>query len=136
MWLTRPHRTTYGIQTVPIPDVARAHGHHRRGGVAGVAPGRGAGRPAPPGPARPAPDDHRPLHRLCDGPGRRHTEDADRAAARASRRRAQPRSPVHAAHTIGPVQWEVCDRTAYATMLRAWHRAAVLLGSTTIHTEA
>lgn len=29
---------------------------------------------------------------------------------------------------IGPVTWEVCDATAYASMLRAWRQAARLLG--------
>ena len=46
-----------------------------------------------------------------------------------------PEAPSTLRMTIGPVQWEVCDRTAYATILRAWHRAAVLLGSTTIHKD-
>ena len=29
---------------------------------------------------------------------------------------------------IGPVTWEVCDATAYTSMLRAWRQAARLLG--------
>jgi hypothetical protein len=29
---------------------------------------------------------------------------------------------------VGPVTWEVCDVTAYVTLLRAWRRAARLLG--------
>jgi hypothetical protein len=29
---------------------------------------------------------------------------------------------------VGPVTWEVCDATAYVTLLRAWRRAARLLG--------
>jgi hypothetical protein len=47
-----------------------------------------------------------------------------------------PEVPSTLRMTIGPLQWEVCDRTAYATMLNAWQRAAVLLGSTTIHNDA
>jgi len=29
---------------------------------------------------------------------------------------------------VGPVTWEVCDATAYTSMLRAWRQAARLLG--------
>jgi len=29
---------------------------------------------------------------------------------------------------VGPVTWEVCDATAYASLLRAWREAARLLG--------
>ena len=29
---------------------------------------------------------------------------------------------------VGPVTWEVCDATAYASLLRAWRQAARLLG--------
>lgn len=29
---------------------------------------------------------------------------------------------------IGPVTWEVCDTTAYTSILRAWRQAARLLG--------
>ena len=29
---------------------------------------------------------------------------------------------------VGPVTWEVCDATAYMSMLRAWRQAARLLG--------
>ena len=29
---------------------------------------------------------------------------------------------------VGPVTWEVCDSTAYTSMLRAWRQAARLLG--------
>jgi hypothetical protein len=29
---------------------------------------------------------------------------------------------------VGPVTWEVCDATAYVTLLRAWRQAARLLG--------
>ncbi|WP_298800406.1 hypothetical protein [uncultured Pseudonocardia sp.] len=47
-----------------------------------------------------------------------------------------PQVPSTLRITIGPLQWEVCDRTAYSTMLHAWQRAAVLLGSTTIHNDA
>jgi hypothetical protein len=28
----------------------------------------------------------------------------------------------------GPITWEVCDATAYTSMLRAWRQAARLLG--------
>lgn len=28
---------------------------------------------------------------------------------------------------VGPVVWEVCDTTAYTSMLRAWRQAALLL---------
>jgi hypothetical protein len=29
---------------------------------------------------------------------------------------------------MGPVTWEICDATAYTSMLRAWRQAARLLG--------
>jgi hypothetical protein len=29
---------------------------------------------------------------------------------------------------VGPVTWEICDATAYASLLRAWRQAARLLG--------
>lgn len=36
---------------------------------------------------------------------------------------------------VGPVVWEVCDATAYASMLRAWRQAARLLGDNPLENE-
>lgn len=41
---------------------------------------------------------------------------------------ARPGVPAMLRVQVGPVTWQVCDATAYASLLRAWRQAARLLG--------
>ena len=40
----------------------------------------------------------------------------------------RPGVPAMVRIQVGPVTWQVCDATAYASLLRAWRQAARLLG--------